>query len=137
MAEGEELGRGISSSKNASRARRSNVPYTEFLPRKGDAKISVDRLSLTSLNDLTVIADAREKRPDRQFYGWAAVRVEDAGIDGRRVASSPTDENPYHADIILPSDSAVVVKAIQEEHARKLADFSSSLPCPFRDRADS
>ena len=122
----EELGRGISSRRNARRAERSNIPYHEFLPPKGVTEISVDRLSVGSLKESTAIADARNPK----FFGWAVVTAEDAGRSGRKVAASPLEANPRHADIILPASSAGD-RDEQRRHAHELRDLST-----WRPRAD-
>ena len=125
IAPAEELGRGISSRRNARRAERSKIPYHEFLPREGVTEISVDRLSVGSLKESTVIADARNPK----FFGWAVVIAEDAGRSGRKVAATPLEGNPRHADIILPS--AAKDRDEQRRHAHELRDLST-----WRPRAD-
>ena len=120
----EELGRSVSSRRNAARARRSRVPYQEFLPRRGVADISVDRLSVTTPDESTAIADKRDAARGRSFYGWAVVTAEVAGENGRRVAASPIpDVNPYHADIVLP-EVAAEDRSEQIRHAQQLRDAS-------------
>ena len=126
IAPEEELGRGISSRSGARRAERSNIRYHEFLPRIGVAEISVDRLSAGSLKESTAIADARNPK----FYGWAVIIANDAERSGRRVAASPLEINPRHADIILPA-SAVHDRDEQRRHAQELRDLSA-----WRPRAD-
>lgn len=125
IAPQEELGRGVSSSRNARRAQRSRVPFTEFLPAQNVTEISVDRLSITSLSELTSIADARDGVRGRSFYGWAAVEAGAARTSGRRVIASPILEtNPFHADIVFPPNTAQD-RAEQKRHAQELADLSS------------
>ena len=120
----EELGRGVSSRKNAARARRSSVPYREFLPRSGVAEISVDRLSVTTAAESNAIAARRDSARGRSFYGWAVVTAEAAGENGRRVVASPIpDINPYHADIVLPEATAEN-RSEQIRHAQQLRDAS-------------
>ena len=123
IAPAEELGRGISSRRNARRAERSKIPYHEFLPREGVTEISVDRLSVGSLKESTAIADARNP----QFFGWAVVIAEDAGRSGRKVAATPLEGNPRHADIILPA-SAAKDRDEQRCHAQELRDLSTWRP---------
>ena len=124
VASDEELGRSVSSSRNAARARRSRVPYREFLPPPGRNDISVDRLSVATPTESEEIADSRDKVRGRTFYGWAVVTAEAAGENGRQVLASPiADVNPYHADIILPEDEAENRNA-QRRHAQQLSDAS-------------
>ena len=126
IAPAEELGRGISSSGGARRAERSNIRYHEFLPRRGVTEISVDRLSVGSLKESTAIADARNPK----FYGWAVVIANDAERSRRKVAASPLEINPLHADIVLPA-SAAQDRDEQIRHAQELRDLSF-----WRPRAD-
>ena len=121
----EELGRSVSAQSSAARARRSAVPYHEFLPPKGERNISVDRLSVATSAELVQIADDRYRdMPDRNFYGWAVVVTRDADSDARNVVSSPiTDVNPFHADIVLPGEVAEN-RQEQKRHAQKLRDLS-------------
>lgn len=126
IAPAEELGRAISSRKSAKLAANSKVRHYAFLPREGVTEISVDRLSVGSLKESTAIADARNPK----FYGWAVVIAEDAGRSGREVAASPLEDNPRHADIILPA-SAAKDRDEQKQHALELRDLSF-----WRPRAD-
>ena len=120
----EELGRSVSSRRNAARARRSRVPYQEFLPRRGVADISVDRLSVATPDESTAIAAKRDAARGRSFYGWAVVTAEAAGENGRQVIASPIcGINPYHADIVLP-EAAAEDRSEQIRHAQQLRDAS-------------
>ena len=126
IAPAEELGRGISSRRSAKRAENSKVRFYEFLPREGVTEISVDRLSVGSLKESMAIADARNPT----FFGWAVVIAEVAGRSGRKVAATPLEGNPRHADIILPA-SAAKDRDEQKYHAQELRDLST-----WRPRAD-
>ena len=100
------------------------LPINEFLPRQGETHISVDRLSIAPLNDVTAIADARDGARNRNFYGWAVVSASDAALNGRIVEASPIPNiNPYHTDIILPQ-SAADDRDAQKRHAQELRDAS-------------
>ena len=124
IAPREELGRMISSSKSTARARRSRLPFTEFLPPPGRIDISVDRLSVAPVNEALANADGLAAARVRTFYGWAVVIAESASGNGRRVVSSPIpDANPYHADIILP-EHVIGNREEQKRHAQELADLS-------------
>lgn len=122
----EELGRSVFSSGAARRSRRA-VPHTVFLERAGNANISVDRLSVAppteALNHARNVADQRA----RTFYGWAVVAAALAASSGRRVLATPQQDNPFHADIVLPH-SAREERDDQIQHARELADASRWRP---------
>jgi hypothetical protein len=123
IEETEELGRGISSSQDAKRYKKSRSKHTAFLPRKGVVDISVDRLSAAGIVEATTIADNRDAVRYRKFYGWLVVVAKDAAREGRRAVASPTESNPYHADIVLPH-SAATDRDEQNQHAQDLADSS-------------
>lgn len=119
----ESLGRGVFSSKQAARSRRSGVPKRVFLERKGRTEISVDRLDFASGRSAGEIARGVAEERGQSFYGWAVIAAEDACRSGRSVRASPTAENPRHADILLP---ALAGEDYEEQirHAQELADDS-------------
>ena len=125
IAPDEELGRGVFSSRHANRALRSRVPHHVFLEKEGVIKISVDRLTIAPSGTAIAIAEKTAASRDARFYGWAAVVAKLAKTNGRRVVPSPLpgQDNPYHADIILP-DSAEEDREEQKRHAQELADYS-------------
>ena len=124
------LGRAIFSSKEAKKANsgkiRSNV-FTEKLNKN----ISVDRFGFCPDKELTNIqdknAESRSTEKDRRsFYGWASLKAFDARKQNRKIKPTPLNNNPYHADIILPED--VRMRDDQILHAIKLAEKSSWKP---------
>ena len=122
----ENLGRGVSSSRIARRARRPNfqIPLNVFLPPRGVSNISVDRLSVAPHDVAVAIAGKRDGERDRTFYGWAVITGFAVTDNGRRIVASPIpDVNLYHADIVLP-DSAIHDREEQKRHAQELADAS-------------
>ncbi len=130
IAPHEELGRGVSSGRNARRARRSNLPITEFWPRGNESGVSVDRLTEAGSVQALRIADRRDAERGRTFYGWAVIAADAAGRNGRRVVATPiSDANPYHAEIVLP-ESAARDKDELRRHAQQLRDSSH-----WRDRS--
>ena len=119
----ETLGRGVFSSRHAGRARRSGVPKHVFLERKGVTEISLDRLDLMSGEKANEMGHAAADRRSASFYGWAVLIAEVACRSNRRVKASPTAENPYHADIVLPASAGEDYEE-QLRHAQELADDS-------------
>lgn len=88
--------------------------------------VSTDRLSRGDLHAIARLAKdrGRGRTPPRQFFGWAEVSVLDAERDGRTVRATPTEENPYHADIHLNlglERGDERWKAEQKAHAIQLA----------------
>ncbi len=122
----ERLGRGVFSRRYANKAENSkNIPFRIFLEAWGKRNISVDRLDKPTLVEAITNAEnvAKKRRAGAKFYGWAVLIVKDAAADQRQVISSPTHDNPYHADICLP-ESAVNSRDEQMSHAKRLADLS-------------
>ena len=124
IAPGENLGRAVLSSRQANRASRQRVPFHVFLEKKGETRISVDRVDVAPQVEAVEIAERMATARNRRFYGWASVVVEDANANRRRVMASPLLDNAYHADIILP-DSTIEDREEQKRHAQELADAST------------
>lgn len=120
IASGESLGRSVHSSKSARRAERGNIQFSVF-EKRGDRRLSVDRLSLMSHPEARSIATERGTRRGLNFYGWAVVTTNDAESSGRIVEATPTDENRAHADIVLP-EQAIHNRGIAIWHAKQLAE---------------
>ena len=118
----EELGRGIFSSRLAKRAR-TVIPKNVFLEKAGNMRISVDRLSLAPTAEAIRIADEVANQRGRTFYGWAVITAEGASGNGRFVEPSPLERNPFHADIVLPSEA--IEREEQKVQAQLLADAST------------
>ena len=124
----EELGRGIFSSRQARRAHRS-ISKNVFLEREKIVEVSVDRLSLASLEEAVSISTSVAIGRNRTFYGWAVLTVASACENNRNVLASPQVDNRYHADIVLPLTTAED-REEQIMHAQQLADASYWRPCP-------
>ena len=108
IASDEDIGRRISRRSDQYRVQRSNKSASKiFTPRKGELRLSMDRLTIAPPGKISQIAaDTISKTTsDRQFHGWAVVNVQDVVANGRCVAASPIPGNPYHADIILTDDT--------------------------------
>lgn len=119
----EKLGRRVFSRRAAKRASRGRVLPKLFMER--GLLISVDRLSGVSLDEVERVAQKAALNRDGPFRGWAVVACSEARSAGRRVRSSPRDDNPYHADIVLPAGAT---EAHREWHAQELAAASRWQP---------
>ena len=128
VAPSEDLGRGVFTSNEAKRARRSGIPKSVFA-HEGVTEISVDRLDLMSEEEAIKIAlEVAERRSEREgnrrrFYGWAVLMADSACRSGRCVRASPTAANLWHADIVLPALAGEDYEE-QVRHAQELADDS-------------
>ena len=102
-----------------------------FLERESETRVSVDRLSAAPSEEATSIASAVGEKRGASFYGWAFLPASRARENGRETVASPIEDNPYHADIILP-EAASEDREEQKRHAQELADASN-----WRDRPAS
>ena len=103
IAETERLGRGVFRSRDANRVR----PRSRFYKDAFSAgPMSVDRLDYADIPKLREIHDDEAiRRPSvNNFYGWYAFHAELAFGLGMDVHFTPTEENPWHAEIVLPQD---------------------------------
>ena len=119
----EELGRRMYSKGEAKFAKRSRTRFYVFLLEENKVKISIDRLTYPTLQEITGIADKDGVKRGRRFYGWAVLYAWEAAKDGRDVLPSPTPENRYHGDISFPKPTHGNRDA-QKQHALHLADKS-------------
>ena len=140
---GETLGRRVSDTPGDRRGYwrriRQNpdlIPRDVFKPTlksrtaAGNFCVSTDRLDAAeSPGESAAIADREADEAGEIFYGWAAVSAEAAGRDGRRVCPSPTDSNPFHADIVLP-EGPRGEKDTRRRHALALAENALWRPRP-------
>ncbi len=127
----EELGRSVFSGRQSRTAANSGVPFHVFLERAGEREISVDRLTLAPLAEVTAnaIGVAAQRNPPRNFYGWAVVGSGQVRQAGYEVRDSPLPDNRYHADIVLP-DNAFENADVQRQCAIELAGMSRWHPVP-------
>lgn len=123
LADSDNLGRGVYSSREAKRARKDLIMHTIFLEQESAESLSVDRLDIVSDEEMVKIGDqnAQLRGADRRFYGWATVTVILASQDGRTVRATPRFENRYHADIDLNVPEGAERRERQEAHANALA----------------
>lgn len=126
IAPDEELGRRIRSSKHRS------LPKHLFVPARGTSA-SVDRLTIASnqdaMQELIELAKQQCTQSGRNFYGWAVLAAAEVSQNKRTVIASPQDDNPYHADIVLPEEAAHDQIAIGR-HAQELADAATFREIP-------
>ena len=129
LAPHELIGRRISSSREARRASRNQTRMGVFDPGEGKTVISVDRISVAPISEITEIAKKPDTARGRTFYGWATISAAAASTNNRRVIASPIPKiNPYHADIELPTaaaDDEYQRKVRLQQHFQQLADASS------------
>ena len=124
------LGRGIFSSRQAKRAFRGNIDFYIFFYKESES-LSVDRFGFCSKKRLTQIQDknaesrSRTEGTQRSFYGWAKIETKLVRKSGGTVQATPTQDNPYHADINLPEN----IKRDQKiEYAKRFASYSEWTP---------
>ena len=127
----EDLGRSVFSRRRRNRARNGNIDMGIFLESEQAESISVDRMDYAPTTELVEWSRerARNRKPPRQFYGWAVLKVRVAATNGRTVEATPTQQNRCHADIFL-NVTGEERKRQQKDHAVELADKSRWLEAP-------
>ena len=124
------LGRAILSSESEKRAIKGKIDFRIFFYEKNNS-LSVDRFGFCQKKELTNIQDknanlrSQKESIKRTFYGWASVTAEIARRNRRTVQSTPTGDNPYHADIYLPKE---IERDGKKAHAKELASNSDWIP---------
>ena len=140
------VGRGVFSGKDQRKARNGKIPSRLFFDSDASGEISVHRLTpragdipsaesglasdetMAKIGDRDAAARGAKEGTTRTFYGWGELSVQDAAGDGRKVLATPLPENPWHADIILPS--ADVGDKARRQHAENLAGRAIWRPRP-------
>lgn len=127
----EGLWRSVFTDRQARLARSGNVGHrrvaSAFEETKHPTAISVDRFDEVSSEERSDrgrrSAETRTTGAGRPVvhHGWLVVTVEDAELAGERlVQATPTEDNPYHADIVLLPTRRFTAK----DHAVALAAAS-------------
>lgn len=124
----EELGRGIFDSRRAKKAASGIILPNIFKERDGVREISVDRLSFGHHAQISKVHDT--ERFNQTFYGWAVLAAKEAAEQGRSVVASPVQDNPYHAEIVLPDAGRDDPVDDQNAHALSLAMRAKWMPRP-------
>lgn len=140
MRRNERLGRRISEGSREVRRIKQNIAegkggslkniftYRIFKPRKGETRISMDRLDLKPIGETASIAKQYTDRIGRPLYGWAVVIYQFVIQAGFTVTLSPTDENPCHVDLNFPTD--IQGRDDEKLKAHELLDSAEWLDCP-------
>ncbi len=136
IAKGDRLGREERSQSDAKRSFRrlkkegkARVPVSKFRPPKNSNEISVNRMDLAPVAKMAELGMRNASLSEKLFWGWYILTAEDIEGVGCSVKSSPSDDNPYHADIVIP----VALDAEERrddviEYATGLAYHSTFLP---------
>lgn len=124
----EDLGRSVAKTLWVDKAQGGVIPRDVFVDTRPVSALSVDRMDHAPRSEMARIAREREARREgnRRFRGWALVRSDKAGQNGRTVRATPRCDNPYHTDIRLPvpADAWKEVKQEKRAHGQELADFA-------------
>ena len=127
----DELGREARSQTEAKKALRKrekgpvgHARMTVFRPPDDASEISVNRMGFASdaeMADIGIRNDAADR--GRLFWGWYILSAGDIGAAGCSVKPSPSCDNPYHADIVVPvALDADDRRDALTEYAKDLAD---------------
>ena len=131
IQEGDQLGREARSQTEARKALRKrekgaigHARMTVFRPSDNASEISVNRMGFASDAEMADIG-IRNAAADRGklFWGWYMLSGGDIGAAGCSVEPSPSCDNPYHADIVVPvALDAEDRRDALTEYAKELAD---------------
>ena len=129
IANSEKLGREEQSQSNAKRAFRrlktegkARVPVSKFMPPKNTNDVSVNRMDLAAVVTLAELGSRNARKAGKTFWGWYTLTAREIEEVGCTVKASPLDDNPFHADIVLPVPlDAEDRKDDLTEYARDLA----------------
>ena len=125
----DELGREERSQTGARKALRKrekgpvgHARMTVFRPPDNASEISVNRMGFASGAEMADIG-IRNAAADggRSFWGWYMLSPGDIGAARCSVEPSPTCDNPYHADIVMP------VAPDAEDRRDALTDYAKDL----------
>ena len=136
IEKGDRLGREERSQRNARRSFRrlkregeARAPVSRFDPPKDSNEISVNRMDLVPVATMAELGMRNASSSGKSFWGWYILTAEDVEEVGCSVKPSPSDDNPYHADIVIPV--ALDAEERQDEvieYARDLAYHATFLP---------
>ncbi len=107
----------------------ARAPVSRFKPPQDSNEISVNRMDLASVATMAELGMLNASVSGKLFWGWYILTAGDVEGVGCSVKPSPSDDNPYHADIVIP----VALDAEERrddviEYARDLAYHSTFLP---------
>ncbi len=133
----DQLGREARSQTEARKALRKqkrgmvgHARMTVFRPPDNASEISVNRMGFASDAEMAEIG-IRNAAADRGrlFWGWYILSAGDIGAAGCSVEPSPTRDNPYHADIVMPvALGAEDRRDALTEYAKDLSDCAIFRP---------
>ena len=115
------------------------IPRYVFMPPKTSTTLSADCLGVISDTEMAQIASQQLARAGEEFYGWYVLTVQDIDEAGCTLRISPTAENRYHADIVLPVDPTLDRKSkkCRDELERIANDLSArAVFVPYGDWTD-
>ncbi|MCY3985693.1 MAG: hypothetical protein OXF23_01425 [Candidatus Dadabacteria bacterium] len=136
IAKEDRLGREERSQSDAKRSFRrlkregeARAPVSRFKPPQNSNEISVNRMDLVSMATMVELGVRNASSSGKLFWGWYILTAGDIEEVGCSVKPSPSDDNPYHADIVIP----VALDAEERrdeviEYARDLAYHATFLP---------
>ena len=107
----------------------ARAPVSRFKPPKDSNEISVNRMGLAPVAKMAELGMRNASLSGKLFWGWYILTAEDIEGVGCSLKSSPSDDNPYHADIVIP----IALDAEERrddviEYATGLAYHSTFLP---------
>ena len=84
------------------RGKTNHAPASKFIPPKNSNGLSVNRMGVAPDAEMAEIEKKNAEANDRDFWGWYILSAQDIEDAGCHLKESPTSDNPYHADIVIP-----------------------------------
>ncbi len=136
IATSDKLGREERSQSGAEKAFRrlqiegkARVPVARFKPPNNSNEISVNRMDKAPNTKIAEIGARNANLLGRLFWGWYVITAGDVTGVGCTVKPTPSDDNPYHANIVIPvAMDAEDRRDAVIEYARDLAYHATFLP---------
>lgn len=80
----------------------ARAPVARFKPPKNSSEISVNRMDLAPAETMAELGKRNAESNGKSFWGWYILTAGDVEGVGCSVSASPLEDNPHHADIIIP-----------------------------------
>ena len=111
---------------------RGHAPPDRFMPPESSSELSINRMGFAPDAKMAAIGERNAYSDNRkEFWGWHTLSAQDIKDAGCSVEPSPTPENPYHADIIIPVPPDLEKEKRHDElikYARLLSDRTKFHP---------
>ena len=100
---------------------KARVPVSRFNPPRDSNEISVNRMDFAPEATMAELGMRNASVSGKSFWGWYILTAGDVQGVGCSVKPAPSDDNPYHADIVIP------VALDAEERRDEVIEYATGL----------